>query len=98
MRKLVANTFASLDGVMQALGAPEEDPTGGFTHGGWSVNYWDDEMVGQMAEADTYELLLGRGAYEIFAAHWPYLTGDPIAQHLTGSRQPVASTTLPQAG
>ena len=39
MRKLAVNTFVSLDGVVQALGSPEEDPTGGFTHGGWSVNY-----------------------------------------------------------
>jgi hypothetical protein len=45
VRKLAVNTFVSLDGVMQALGSSEEDPTGGFTHGGWSVNYWDDEMM-----------------------------------------------------
>lgn len=45
MRKIVANTFVSLDGVMQAPGGPEEDPTGGFKHGGWSVNYWDDMMT-----------------------------------------------------
>jgi hypothetical protein len=44
MRKLAVNTFVSLDGVTQAPGGPEEDPTGGFTHGGWSVNYWDDVM------------------------------------------------------
>jgi dihydrofolate reductase len=93
MRKLVVNAFVSLDGVMQALGAPEEDPTGGFTHGGWSVNYWDDEMMGRMGEAAPYELLLGRGTYEIFAAHWPYVTG-PIADRLNGTRKHVASTTL----
>jgi dihydrofolate reductase len=96
MRKLVVNTFVSLDGVMQAPGAPEEDSTGGFTHGGWSVNYWDDEMMGQMAEADTYELLLGRGTYEIFAAHWPSVTDGPIADQLNGTRKHVASTTLEQ--
>jgi dihydrofolate reductase len=94
MRKLVVNAFVSLDGVMQAPGGPEEDPTGGFTHGGWSANYWDDEMMGQMAEADPYELLLGRGTYEIFAAHWPYVTDDPIADHLNSTRKHVASTTL----
>ena len=44
MRKLVVNTFVTLDGVMQAPGGPEEDPTGGFEHGGWSVTYWDDAM------------------------------------------------------
>jgi dihydrofolate reductase len=95
MRKLAVNTFMSLDGVMQAPGGPEEDPTGGFTQGGWAANYFDDEMMGQMAEADPYELLLGRGTYEIFAAHWPYDKG-PIADRLNGTRKHVASTTLEQ--
>jgi dihydrofolate reductase len=95
MRNLVVNTFMSLDGVMQAPGGPEEDPTGGFTLGGWAVNYFDDEMMEQMAEADPYELLLGRGTYEIFAAHWPYDEG-PIADRLNGTRKHVASTTLEQ--
>jgi dihydrofolate reductase len=93
MRTLVVNTFMSLDGVMQAPGGPEEDPTGGFVHGGWAVNYFDDEMMRQMAEAEPYELLLGRGTYEIFAAHWPYDEG-PIADHLNSTRKHVASTTL----
>jgi dihydrofolate reductase len=93
MRKLAINTFMSLDGVMQAPGGPEEDPSGGFTQGGWSVSYWDDVMMGQMAEADPYELLLGRGTYEIFAAHWPYDEG-PIADRLNSIRKHVASTTL----
>jgi hypothetical protein len=57
MRKLAVITYISLDGVMQAPGGPAEDPTGGFTHGGWSANYFDDEMMGQVAEADPYELL-----------------------------------------
>jgi dihydrofolate reductase len=94
VRKLVVNAFVSLDGVMQAPGAPEEDPTGGFTQGGWSVNYWDDEMMALMGGAGPYELLLGRGTYEIFAAHWPHVTGDPIADQLNGTRKHVASTTL----
>jgi dihydrofolate reductase len=95
MRKLVVNTFMSLDAVMQAPGGPDEDPTGGFTLGGWAVNYFDDEMMGQMAESRPYELLLGRGTYEIFAAHWPYADG-PIADHLNSTRKYVASTTLEQ--
>jgi dihydrofolate reductase len=95
MRKLAVNTFVSLDGVMQAPGGPEEDPTGGFTRGGWAANYFDDEMMGQVAEADPYELLLGRGTYEIFAAHWPYDEG-PIADRLNSTRKHVASTTLEQ--
>jgi dihydrofolate reductase len=93
MRKLVVNTFISLDGVMQAPGGPDEDPTGGFTLGGWAVNYFDEEMMEQMAAAAPYELLLGRGTYEIFAAHWPYAEG-PIADRLNSTRKHVASTTL----
>lgn len=95
MRKLVVNTFMSLDGVMQAPGGPDEDPTGGFELGGWAVNYFDDEMMERMAESGPYELLLGRGTYEIFAAHWPYDEG-PIADHLNSTRKHVASTTLKQ--
>jgi dihydrofolate reductase len=93
MRKLAVNTYMSLDGVMQSPGGPDEDPTGGFTLGGWAANYFDDEMLAQVARAAPYELLLGRGTYEIFAAHWPYDEG-PIADHLNGTRKHVASTTL----
>jgi dihydrofolate reductase len=92
MRKLIINTFMSLDGVMQAPGGPEEDPTGGFTLGGWAVPYFDDEMLARIAESGPYELLLGRGTYEIFAAHWPYDEG-PIADQLNSTRKHVASTT-----
>jgi dihydrofolate reductase len=95
MRTLAINTFMSLDGVMQSPGGPDEDPTGGFEHGGWGVNYFDDEMMGQVAESGPYELLLGRGTYEIFAGHWPYDEG-PIADQLNSTRKHVASTTLEQ--
>jgi dihydrofolate reductase len=95
MRRLAVNTFMSLDGVMQAPGGPEEDPTGGFTHGGWGANYFDEEMMERVAESGPYELLLGRGTYEIFAAHWPYDEG-PIADQLNSTRKHVASTTLEQ--
>ena len=78
---------------MQAPGGPDEDPTGGFEHGGWAVNYFDEEMMERIAESDPYELLLGRGTYEIFAAHWPYDEG-PVADHLNSTRKHVASTTL----
>jgi dihydrofolate reductase len=93
MRKLAVNTMMSLDGVMQAPGGPDEDPTGGFTHGGWGATYIDDEMMRRVAESAPYELLLGRGTYEIFAAHWPYDEG-PIADHLNSTRKHVASRTL----
>jgi dihydrofolate reductase len=97
MRKLIVNTLMSLDGVMQAPGGPHEDPTGGFTHGGWGATYFDDEMMERMSESAPYELLLGRGTYEIFAAHWPYDEG-PIADHLNSTRKHVASTTLKELG
>ncbi len=93
MRKLCVTTFVSLDGVMQAPGGPEEDPTGGFEWGGWAVNYFDEDML---TEQSDYELLLGRGTYEIFAAHWPYAE-DEVAGHLNGTRKYVASTTMDSA-
>ena len=73
MRKIIANTFITLDGVMQAPGGPEEDPTGGFNYGGWSVNYWDEMMAKVIMDelmAKPFDLLLGRKTYDIFAAHW----------------------------
>jgi dihydrofolate reductase len=81
MRKIVAAAFVSLDGVMQAPGGPPEDPTGGFTHGGWTVNYWDEPMGVFMGDifSSPFALLLGRKTYEIFAAHWPFVgADDPI--------------------
>ena len=62
MRKVVAAAFVSLDGVMQAPGGPPEDPTGGFTQGGWTVNYWDEPMGRFMGEtfSSPFDLLLGR--------------------------------------
>jgi len=79
MRKIVAGAYISLDGVMQAPGAPEEDPTGGFKHGGWVAAYWDDVIGAAMDEtfAAPFDLLLGRKTYDIFAAHWPYIETDP---------------------
>ena len=70
MRKLIVNTFMTLDGVMQAPGGPEEDPSDGFEHGGWSVNYWDDKMGELMGGVmgKPFDLVLGRKTYEIFAA------------------------------
>ena len=95
MRKLKVTTFVTLDGVMQAPGGPDEDRSGGFTHGGWSVGYWDDQMGKLMDEfmGRPFELLLGRKTYEIFAAHWPHST-EPGADTLNGARKHVASRTL----
>jgi dihydrofolate reductase len=74
MRKLTGAVFQSLDGVMQAPGGPEEDPSGGFALGGWSFAFWDGSMeqpFGKVIESD-YDLLLGKRTYDIFAAYWPY--------------------------
>lgn len=81
MRKIVVGAFMSLDGVMQAPGGPEEDPTGGFEHGGWTTAFWDDVIGAAMGEsfAEPFDLLLGRKTYDIFAAHWPYVARDPEA-------------------
>jgi dihydrofolate reductase len=75
MRRIIGGIFQSLDGVIQAPGGPTEDPTGGFPHGGWLPQFFD-EAVGQAIDtlfAAPYDLLLGRRTYEIFAAYWPYV-------------------------
>ncbi len=98
MRDLVVQVFVTLDGVMQAPGGPEEDPSGGFEYGGWSVSAWDEAMMETMGEAmqAPSEYLLGRKTYEIFAAHWPY-ADDPMADKLNASTKYVASNTLESA-
>ncbi|THK37216.1 dihydrofolate reductase [Ensifer sp. MPMI2T] len=81
MRKIVVGAFVSLDGIMQAPGGPEEDPTGGFKFGGWVAPYFDETMGAAVDEmfAKPFDLLLGRKTYDIFAAHWPYAgPEDPI--------------------
>lgn len=95
MRKLIAVCQMTLDGVMQAPGGPEEDPTGGFEIGGWSFGYFDDTLaeVVRAELAKPFDLVLGRKTYEIFAAYWPYRDG-PIADALNGARKYVASRTL----
>jgi dihydrofolate reductase len=81
MRKIVGAVFQSLDGVMQAPGGAREDPTGGFTEGGWQMGFRDevaDAAVGRLIEP-PYALLLGRRTYDIFAAYWPFETGEEAA-------------------
>ncbi len=81
MRRLTGAVFMSLDGVMQAPGGPEEDPSGGFRFGGWSTSFWDESMhalAGKIYDEPEYDLLLGKRTYDIFAAHWPYNQDDPI--------------------
>jgi len=99
MRQLIASTFVSLDGIMQAPGGPEEDPNDHFAFGGWTFPYWDESMSGSMNGFDgkDRELLLGRRTYEIFEAYWPYQAADnPIAKTLNAARKHVASRKLAQ--
>ena len=95
MRRLVVLTFVTLDGVMQAPGGPNEDTSGGFKYGGWTVPFWDDflgkAMDAQMAE--PFDLLLGRKTYEIFAGYWPN-SKEPRADKLNSAKKYVVSTTL----
>ncbi|MDB5693877.1 MAG: bifunctional deaminase-reductase domain protein [Alphaproteobacteria bacterium] len=96
MRKIVAAAFVSLDGVMQAPGGPAEDPTGGFSCGGWTVPYWDEAMGQFMTGmfSAPFDLLLGRKTYEIFAAHWPFVeNGDPIAERFNAVTKYVATSS-----
>jgi dihydrofolate reductase len=97
MRRLIASTFASLDGILQAPGGPEEDPTGGFALGGWMFAYGDEDMDISAAGFDgkDRELVLGRRTYQIFEAYWPHQPDDhPIARTLNAARKHVASRTL----
>jgi dihydrofolate reductase len=98
MRKVIVNEWMSLDGVVQAPGAAEEDTTGGFEHGGWHPRYFDDIsrkwVVENLTEAGGF--LLGRRTYENFAAHWPNASEEEqaVAQPLNSLPKYVASTTL----
>jgi dihydrofolate reductase len=98
MRKVIVNEFMSLDGVVQAPGAADEDTSGGFAHGGWHLRYFDDVsqkwVLDGIVEAGGF--LLGRRTYEIFAAYWPNAPEEEqvIAEPLNTKPKYVASTTL----
>jgi dihydrofolate reductase len=100
MRRLITSTFLTLDGVMQAPGGPEEDDSGGFAYGGWSVNYWDELMGQVMGEAMSvpFDLLLGRRTYDIFAAYWPAAPDEAGAKPLNDATKYVASRSHPTLG
>jgi dihydrofolate reductase len=97
MRKLIVQTFLTLDGVMQAPGGPGEDDDGGFAHGGWSVNYWDDQMGQVMGEATSrpFAMVLGRRTYDIMAAYWPTAPEEEGAKVFNDATKYVASRSRP---
>ena len=101
MRKLTGAVFVSLDGIMQAPGGPEEDPSGGFKFGGWTFPFFDESAQAPLAKfliEPEYDLLLGKRTYDIFAAYWPFNQDDPIGAKfqridkyvLTHSDEPLA--------
>jgi dihydrofolate reductase len=95
--RVVVNEFMSLDGVVQAPGGPEEDTDGGFAHGGWSMQYFDPEVMGPLISEsmNTVEALLyGRRTWQVMAAAWPERAGDPFADQMNALKKYVASRTL----
>jgi len=100
VRKLIVAELISLDGVIQAPGAPDEDTDGGFAHGGWTHPYWHDDIgthfFQAMEEADT--LLLGRRTWEVHGAAFdPMPEGDPFGDVMKSKKKYVVSTTLKSA-
>lgn len=95
MRKIVVLSFVTLDGVMQGPGGPTEDTSGNFTHGGWTVPYFDDFLGKTMLEqmSRPFDLLLGRKTFEIFASYWPHQE-SPTNE----ATKYVASSTLTKHG
>jgi dihydrofolate reductase len=98
MRKLISINQVSLDGIMQSPGAPQEDPRGGFELGGWVVPYMDEEMAEQLnrSVSGSFDLLLGRRTYEMFAAHWPYAGDNPITDGFNRAIKYVATRGTPE--
>ncbi len=95
--RVVVNEFMSLDGVVQAPGGAEEDTEGGFAHGGWSMPYFDPEVMGPllgegMSTVDA--LIFGRRTWQAMAGAWPERAGDPFADQMNAVKKYVASRTL----
>ena len=99
MRKLIVAEFITVDGVIQAPGAADEDTEGGFTHGGWTMPYWHDDIGAHFFEAmsECDALLLGRKTWQIHGAAFEPMAGDSFADTLNDIRKYVVSTTLESA-
>ncbi len=96
MGKIIAITQLSIDGVMQAPGGPEEDPSNEFKYGGWFMHYGDDmlhEIISEIISGD-FEMLLGRRTYDIFASYWPLHDDDPIGKAFNKAKKYVTTRTL----
>lgn len=93
MRKLIAITQVSVDGVMQAPGGPEEDPSKGFTHGGWAMSFGDESLMKVINEtiAGEFDMLLGRRTYDIFVGYWPKHDDNPIGKAFNKAKKFVAT-------
>lgn len=98
MRRIIAITQLSVDGVMQAPGGPEEDSTNGFAYGGWFMHYGDDLLHKTIDEtiAGEFEMLLGRRTYDIFASYWPLHDENPIGKAFNKAKKYIATRTLDQ--
>jgi dihydrofolate reductase len=94
MRKLVTAAFVSLDGIMQAPGGPEEDPSGGFRYGGWITPYSDVALRRGTAEnfGRPFDLVLGRKTYDIWAAFWPHVDVDPTSNTFAAGAAEIANS------
>ena len=98
--RIVISEFISLDGVIQAPGGPEEDTDGGFAHGGWSLPFFDPEVMGaSIGEgfASVEALLFGRRTFQGMAQAWPERAGDPFADQMNAIKKYVVSSTLTPA-
>jgi dihydrofolate reductase len=97
MRKLIAITQVTVDGVMQSPGGREEDPENGFIHGGWAMPFFDDalgKVVIDETIAGEFDMLLGRRTYNIFASYWPHQGDNPIAKAFSRATKYVVTRSL----
>ena len=98
--RIVVSEFISLDGVVQAPGGAQEDTDGGFRHGGWSMPFFDPEVMGTTIDEmskRTDALLYGRRTWQVMAGAWPGRAGDPFADWINAVEKHVVSNTLSEA-